>query len=101
MWNHFHNIGERPRTTNHLEDYHRQLNARVRTNPMIYRHGLMKLNHPKNLSCAVMSRNKHNDEQQDQEKENTYEIIINSCWQRNNLLKMKIICFSFVNKYYC
>jgi hypothetical protein len=32
MWNHFDTIGERPRTNNHLEGYHRQLNARVRTN---------------------------------------------------------------------
>ncbi len=36
MWNHFDNIGERPRTNNHLEGYHRQLNVRVRTNPDIW-----------------------------------------------------------------
>ena len=35
-WNHFDNIGERPRTNNHLEGYHRQLNARVRTNPDLW-----------------------------------------------------------------
>ncbi|CAF1060668.1 unnamed protein product [Rotaria sordida] len=33
MWNHFNNIGIRPRTNNHLEGYHRQLNPRVRTDP--------------------------------------------------------------------
>ncbi|CAF1503828.1 unnamed protein product [Didymodactylos carnosus] len=32
MWNHFDSIDERPRTNNHVEGYHRQLNARVRTN---------------------------------------------------------------------
>ena len=36
MWNHFNNIGDRPRTNNHLEGYHRQLNARVRTNPDLW-----------------------------------------------------------------
>ncbi|CAF4475878.1 unnamed protein product [Didymodactylos carnosus] len=36
MWNHFDSIGERPRTNNHLEGYHRQLNARVRTNPDLW-----------------------------------------------------------------
>ena len=36
MWNHFDTIGERPRTNNHLEDYHRQLNARVQTNPDLW-----------------------------------------------------------------
>ena len=36
MWNHFDNIGERPRTNNHLEGYHRQLNARVRINPDLW-----------------------------------------------------------------
>ncbi len=36
MWNHFDNIGERPRTTNHLEGYHRELNARVGTNPDLW-----------------------------------------------------------------
>ena len=29
-------ISERPRTNNHVEDYHRQLNARVRTNPDLW-----------------------------------------------------------------
>ena len=33
---HFDSIGERPRTNNHLEDYHRQLNARVRMNPDLW-----------------------------------------------------------------
>ena len=36
IWNHFDSIGERPRTKNHLEGYHRQLNARVRTNPDLW-----------------------------------------------------------------
>ncbi|CAF4912510.1 unnamed protein product, partial [Rotaria magnacalcarata] len=36
MWNHFDTIGQRPRTNNHLEGYHRQLNARVRTNPDLW-----------------------------------------------------------------
>ncbi|CAF1310902.1 unnamed protein product [Didymodactylos carnosus] len=36
MWNHFDSVGERPRTNNHLEGYHRQLNARVRTNPDLW-----------------------------------------------------------------
>ncbi|CAF0929766.1 unnamed protein product [Didymodactylos carnosus] len=36
MWNHFHSIGERSRTNNHLEGYHRQLNACVRTNPDLW-----------------------------------------------------------------
>ena len=36
LWNHFDTIGERPRTNNHLEDYHRQLNARVQTNPDLW-----------------------------------------------------------------
>jgi hypothetical protein len=36
MWNHFDTVGERPRTNNHLEGYHRQLNARVRTNPDLW-----------------------------------------------------------------
>ncbi|CAF4328575.1 unnamed protein product [Rotaria sp. Silwood2] len=36
MWNHFDNIGVRPRTNNHLEGYHQQLNARVRTNPDLW-----------------------------------------------------------------
>ncbi|CAF4835054.1 unnamed protein product, partial [Rotaria sp. Silwood1] len=36
MWNHFDTIGERPRTNNHLEGYHRQLNARVRTHPDLW-----------------------------------------------------------------
>ena len=29
-------IGERPRTNNHLEVYHRQLNVRARTNPDLW-----------------------------------------------------------------
>ena len=29
IWNHFDSIGEGPRTNNHLEGYHRQLNARI------------------------------------------------------------------------
>ncbi|CAF1154928.1 unnamed protein product [Rotaria sordida] len=36
MWNHFDSLGQRPRTNNHLEGYHRQLNARVRTNPDLW-----------------------------------------------------------------
>ncbi|CAF4462529.1 unnamed protein product, partial [Didymodactylos carnosus] len=36
MWNHFDSIGERPRTNNHLEGYHRQLNTRVRTTPDLW-----------------------------------------------------------------
>ena len=36
IWNRFHSIGERPRTNNHLEGYHRQINARVRTNPDLW-----------------------------------------------------------------
>ena len=32
IWNHFDSIGERPRTNNHLEGYHRQLNARIQRN---------------------------------------------------------------------
>ena len=36
MWNHFDTIGERPRTNNHLEGYHRQLNAKVQTNPDLW-----------------------------------------------------------------
>ena len=36
MWNHFDSLGQRPRTNNHLERYHRQLNARVRTNPDLW-----------------------------------------------------------------
>jgi hypothetical protein len=31
IWNHFDSIGVRSRTNNHLEGWHRQLNARVRT----------------------------------------------------------------------
>ena len=33
MWNHFDSLGQRPRTNNHLEGYHRQAHTRVRTNP--------------------------------------------------------------------
>ena len=36
IWNHFDSIGERPRTNNHLEGCHRQLNASVRTNPDLW-----------------------------------------------------------------
>ncbi|CAF4706592.1 unnamed protein product, partial [Rotaria sp. Silwood2] len=36
MWNHFDSIGIRLRTNNHLEGYHEQLNARVRTNPNLW-----------------------------------------------------------------
>ncbi|CAF3341244.1 unnamed protein product [Rotaria socialis] len=36
MWNHFDSIGERSRTNNHVEGWHRQLNARVRTHPDLW-----------------------------------------------------------------
>jgi hypothetical protein len=36
MWNHFDSIGVRSRTNNHLEGWHRQLNARVRTHPYLW-----------------------------------------------------------------
>ena len=36
IWNHFDSIGERPRTNNHLEGYHRLLNVRIRTNPDLW-----------------------------------------------------------------
>ena len=55
MWNHFDNIGERPRTNNHLEGCHRQLNAKVRTNPDLW----MWINEAKSSEEAIMSKNKH------------------------------------------
>ncbi|CAF2885444.1 unnamed protein product [Rotaria sp. Silwood2] len=36
IWNHFDSIGERSRTNNHLEGWHRQLNSRVRTHPDLW-----------------------------------------------------------------
>ena len=33
IWNYFDSICERPLTNNHLEGYHRQLNASIQTNP--------------------------------------------------------------------
>ena len=36
MWSRFDRIGERPHTNNHLEDFHRQLNAKVRTHPGLW-----------------------------------------------------------------
>ncbi|CAF4465177.1 unnamed protein product, partial [Didymodactylos carnosus] len=52
MWNHFDNIGERPRTNNHLEGFHRQLNARVRTHPDLW----TWINEVKSTEEAVMCR---------------------------------------------
>ena len=43
----------------------------------IYGHGLIQLHHQKNLLCIIISKNKLNDAQQDQEKEDMYEMIIN------------------------
>ena len=36
IWNHFDSLGERLRTNNYLEGYHRQLNVRVQTNPGLW-----------------------------------------------------------------
>ncbi|CAF1545159.1 unnamed protein product [Rotaria sordida] len=52
MWNHFYTIGERPRTNNHLEGYHRQLNARVRTHPDLW----TWINEVKSSEESVMCR---------------------------------------------
>ena len=52
MWNHFDTIGDRPRTNNHLEGYHRQLNARVRTNSDLWRW----INEIKSSEESVMCR---------------------------------------------
>ena len=52
MWNHFDTIGQRPRTNNHLEGYHRQLNARVRTNPDLW----TWINEVKSSEESVMCR---------------------------------------------
>ncbi|CAF3764873.1 unnamed protein product [Rotaria magnacalcarata] len=52
MWNHFDTIGQRPHTNNHLEGYHRQLNARVRTNPDLW----TWINEVKSSEESVMCR---------------------------------------------
>ncbi len=52
MWNHFDPLGERSRTNNHLEGYHRQLNARVRTNPDLW----TWINEVKSSEESVMCR---------------------------------------------
>ena len=52
MWNHFNTMGGRSRTNNHLEDYHRQLNARVRTNSDL----LTWINEVKSSEESVMYR---------------------------------------------
>ncbi|CAF3864671.1 unnamed protein product [Rotaria sordida] len=52
MWNHFNNIGIRPRTNNHLEGYHRQLNPRVRTEPDL----LAWINEARSSGKSVMYR---------------------------------------------
>ena len=52
MWNHFDTIGERPRTNNHLEGFHRQLNAKVRTHPDLW----TWINEVKSLEESVMCR---------------------------------------------
>ncbi|CAF1419324.1 unnamed protein product, partial [Rotaria sordida] len=52
MWNHFDSLGQRPRTNNHLEGYHRQLNARVRTNPDLW----TRINEIRSSEESVMCR---------------------------------------------
>ena len=64
IWNHFDSIGERPCTNNHLEGYHRQLNARARTNSGLW----TWINHLKNLLCVAMNKNKFKSVLQDHEK---------------------------------
>ena len=52
MWNHFDTIGERPRTNNHLEGFHRQLNAKVRTHSDLW----TWINEVKSSEESVMCR---------------------------------------------
>ncbi|CAF0968541.1 unnamed protein product [Rotaria magnacalcarata] len=60
MRNHFDNIGKRPRTNNHLEGYHRQLNARVRTNPDLW----TWINEVKSSEESIMCRYQQEQAQQ-------------------------------------
>ena len=53
MWNHFDTIDEKVRTNNHLEGFHRQLNAKVRTHLDLW----MWINEVKPSEESVMCRN--------------------------------------------
>ena len=54
----------------------------MRTNFLIYGCESVKSDHQKHLLRIVMSKNKHKNKQEDQEKANIYKVITNSCYQK-------------------
>ncbi|CAM4780746.1 unnamed protein product [Rotaria magnacalcarata] len=60
LWNHFDSIGERSRTNNHLEDWHRQLIARIRVHPDLW----TWFNEIKSSEESVMIRHEQEQAQQ-------------------------------------
>ncbi|CAF2838644.1 unnamed protein product [Rotaria sp. Silwood2] len=60
FWNHFNSIGERSRANNHLEGWHRQLNARIRVHPDLW----TWFNEIKSSEESVMIRHEQEQAQQ-------------------------------------
>ena len=58
---------------------------------MIYGCESVKSGHQKDLLRIVMSKNKHKNEQEDQEKANIYKVITTHVIKTENILEIKIL----------